>query len=225
MKKERKEKILSVRVIYYLVGFLIMTLGIAISVKSNLGVSPVSSIPYTITCVWGIEMGRATILFHIALVLLQIILLRRAFQIKNLLQVPIGIIFGAFTTLCNSLVAFFPDPSFIGIRILMMLVSTFLIALGIFFYVPADFVPLAGEGAMLSIAKISGIKFSSIKLAFDISMVVISLITCIALIGRLGSVGIGTIFAAVLVGMELKLITRYFGELRDKVMTKQIENA
>ena len=29
------------------------------------------------TCVWGIEMGKATILFHVGLVLLQIILLRR----------------------------------------------------------------------------------------------------------------------------------------------------
>lgn len=43
----------------------------------KLGVSPVSSIPYTMTCVWGIEMGKATILFHVGLVLLQIILLRR----------------------------------------------------------------------------------------------------------------------------------------------------
>jgi cytidylate kinase len=38
-----------------------MTIGIALSVKSNLGVSPVSSIPYTMTCVWGIEMGKASI--------------------------------------------------------------------------------------------------------------------------------------------------------------------
>ena len=45
-----------------------MTIGIAISVKSNLGVSPVSSIPYTMTCVWGIEMGKATILFHTIIV-------------------------------------------------------------------------------------------------------------------------------------------------------------
>ena len=38
-----------------------MTIGIALSVKSNLGVSPVSSIPYTMTCVWRIDMGKASI--------------------------------------------------------------------------------------------------------------------------------------------------------------------
>ena len=37
--------------------------------------SPVSSIPYTMTCVWGLEMGKATILFHIGLVLIQFLLL------------------------------------------------------------------------------------------------------------------------------------------------------
>ena len=67
------------RLAAYFLGFLIMTLGIAISVKSNLGVSPVSSIPYTMTCVLGIEMGKATIIFHILLVLLQIIILRKDF--------------------------------------------------------------------------------------------------------------------------------------------------
>lgn len=45
----------------YFIGLFVMTIGIALSVKSNLGVSPVSSIPYTMTCVWGIEMGKASI--------------------------------------------------------------------------------------------------------------------------------------------------------------------
>ena len=71
MKQETKETSIFVRFLVYVTGFLIMTLGIAISVKSDLGVSPVSSIPYTMTCVWGIEMGKATILFHVGLVLLQ----------------------------------------------------------------------------------------------------------------------------------------------------------
>lgn len=85
---------LFVRISAYVIGLLIMTLGVAISVKSNLGVSPVSSIPYTITCVVGLEMGKATILFHVVLVLFQILLLRRAFQAKNLFQIFAGILFG-----------------------------------------------------------------------------------------------------------------------------------
>ena len=217
MKQETKETSIFVRFLVYVTGFLIMTLGIAISVKSDLGVSPVSSIPYTMTCVWGIEMGKATILFHVGLVLLQIILLRRAFQLKNLLQIPVGILFGYLTTFSNYLMTFLPDPGHLYIQLLMMVVSAVLIAIGIFFYVPMDLVPLAGEGAMLAISKVTKKPFSTIKLIFDISMVVISLITCLVLIHSLGSVGLGTVIAAILVGVSLKIITRIFGPARDRV--------
>ncbi len=207
---------IAVRFIIYIIGLLIMTLGIAVSVKSNLGVSPVSSIPYTMTCVWGIEMGRATIFFHIGLVIIQIILLRSKFQLKNLLQIPVGVMFGYMTTFSNHLMTFFPDPENLYIRLAMMLVSTVLIAIGLFFYVPADIIPLAGEGVMLAISKVTGIVFSTVKVAFDITMVVVSLAACIILIHSLGSVGIGTVIAAFLVGIVLKFITKLFGESRDK---------
>lgn len=77
---------IKIRLVVYLIGLFIMTLGISMSAKSNLGVSPVSSIPYTITCITGLEMGKATILFHIVLVALQFVILRGAFQIKSLLR-------------------------------------------------------------------------------------------------------------------------------------------
>ena len=59
------------RITIYILGLFIMALGISMSVKSVLGLSPVSSIPYTITCITGLEMGKATILFHIGLVVMQ----------------------------------------------------------------------------------------------------------------------------------------------------------
>ncbi len=148
-----------VRIFAYIVGLLIMTLGVAISVKSNLGVSPVSSIPYTITCVAGLEMGKATIVFHAALVLIQILLLRKAFQAKNLLQIFAGILFGYFTTLCNSLMVYFPAPTNLIPRLAMM----------------------------LAISKVIKKPFPTVKIAFDIGMVVISLITCLICLHSLGS--------------------------------------
>ena len=203
------------RLVLYFGGFFIMTLGIAISVKSDLGVSPVSSIPYTITCVFGLEMGKATILFHIGLVILQILVLRKAFQAKNLLQVMVGVIFGYFTTFCNYLMTFLPAPSNIAVRLGMMLISVFLIAFGIFLYVPTDIMPLAGEGAMLAISQVSGVAFSTIKIIFDCSMVAVSLVTCLIMLHALGSVGVGTVAAAVLVGVALKGITKVLGKHRD----------
>ena len=214
----KKNNNLKVRIPMYFVGLFLMTIGIAISVKSNLGVSPVSSIPYTMTCVWGIEMGKATILFHTILVLIQIILLRRNFKPINLLQIAVSVVFGYFTTFCNYLVSFLPTPENIPIRIIMMLISTVFIAVGIFFYLPPNLMPLAGEGAMQAVSQITGMDFSKVKIRFVCTMVLISIITCLITIHSPGSVGIGTVIAAVLVGTVLGIVTRLFGQQRDRLL-------
>ncbi len=206
--EEKNTRSIINRLICYFAGLFIMTIGIAVSVKSDLGVSPVSSIPYTMTQCWGIEMGKATILFHCVLVLLQIIILRKKFKLKSLLQVPVGIIFGYFTTFCNYLMSFFPTPENIVIRIAMILISAVLVAIGIFFYLPADIMPLAGEGVMQAVSEVTKAAFSKVKVAFDITMVVISLITCLIVLHNLGSVGIGTVLAAILVGTILGRIIK-----------------
>lgn len=116
--------------------------------------------PYAMTCIWGIEMGKATILLHCSLVLLQIILLRRNFKPVNLLQVAVGIVFGYFTTFCNWCVSFLPEPDGIVLRVILLLLS----------------------------------------------------VVCI---GSFGSVGVGTVIAAVLVGMVLEFFTKWLGARRD----------
>lgn len=218
LKDKIKSEHYIVRFIVYIIGLFIMTLGVSMSVKSDLGVSPVSSIPYTITCIFGLEMGKATILFHIFLVIIQIFILRKEFKAKNLLQVVVGILFGYFTTFSNYLFTYLPTPNNMFIRLVLMIVSTLLIAVGIFFYLPADIVPLAGEGAMKAISDKTGIVFSRVKIGFDLTMVLISLISCLVALHRLGSVGVGTIIAAVLVGINLDIVTKLFGKQRDKLL-------
>ena len=202
-------KHLNVRLPMYFIGLFVMTVGIALSVKSNLGVSPVSSIPYTITCVWGLEMGKATILFHITLVLIQLLLLRKNFKPVQLLQIPVGIVFGYFTTFCNYMI--------------MLFASTLFIAFGIFLYLPTDLIPLAGEGCMQAVSTVTHIEFSKVKISFDCAMVLVSALTCLVILHSLGSVGIGTIIAAVLVGTLVGLINRAFAKQRDQLLGKTTE--
>ena len=77
-----------------LVGLVIMSLGVAFSIKAGLGTSPVSSDPYVLSENTGLTVGQTTIIFNCGLVLLQILLLRRRFQLIQLVQVPVAIAFG-----------------------------------------------------------------------------------------------------------------------------------
>ena len=161
------------------------------------------------TCIWGIEMGKATILLHCSLVLLQIILLRRNFKPVNLLQVAVGIAFGYFTTFCNWCVSFLTEPDGIVLRVILLLLSVVCIALGIFLYMPPDIMALAGEGTIKAISDVSGMAFAKVKVLFDSSLVAISLAACLLCIG------VGTVIAAVLVGTVLGFFTKWLGARRD----------
>jgi len=189
-----------------------MTIGIGVSIKADLGVSPVSSVPYTITLIAGIEMGKATILFHIALVLLQVIILRKEFELKQLAQVPVGVLFGYFTTFSNYLTGLLPSPEHLAFQLLFLLISIIIVAIGLFLYIPADMIPLAGEGAMLAISRKTGISFPKVKIGFDVTVVLISGVVGLSVMHRFGSVGSGTVLAAVLVGVVLTFISRRFNE-------------
>ena len=191
----------------YFLGLFIMTIGIGMSVKSNLGVSPVSTIPYTITLIYGIEMGRATILFHIMLVLLQILILRKDFKIKNLLQVFVGVAFGYL------------------FRIIFLFISIICVSLGILLYMSSDLVPLACEGIMQSVSYKTKIEFSKCKIGFDVTMVVISAVTCYISLNKLGSVREGTVISAICVGMVLKILTKCFKNNIDEFLENDISIA
>lgn len=196
-----------------------MSIGIAFSVKSNLGVSPVSSIPYTITLITGLEMGKATIVFHIFLIILQILILRKDFDKKNLLQLFVAFIFGYFTTFSNYLLSFVPPLQNYIIKLVFLLISILCVGIGIFLYMSGDIIPLAGEGVMYAVSTKYSKDFSKVKICFDVSMVVISSITCIIFIHNLGSVREGTIISSILVGSVLGLVTKMYKDKLDNFLT------
>lgn len=197
------------RIFNYLFGLFLITLGVGFSIKSNLGSTPVSSIPYTITIIWGIEIGQSTIIFHIFLVLIELLLLKKAFKPKHFLQVFVGILFGYFTSFSVYLTGLLPNPSNIFISIGLIILSVFLVALGLFFYVPTNIIPLSVEGITQAIAIVSNKPFPKIKVYFDITIVSSSFILCFIFLGIIGgSVGIGTIIAAIFVGITLKYIQK-----------------
>ena len=71
------EKLTFKRIFNYIFGLFLITLGVAFSIKSGLGSTPVASIPYALNLILNIDLGITTFMFQIFLVILQLILLRR----------------------------------------------------------------------------------------------------------------------------------------------------
>ncbi len=80
----------------FITGLFIMSIGVALSVKANLGVSPISCIPYVFSLRLPLTMGVLVIILNIMLIALQIILLKSRYKIFQLIQLPAVFVFGFF---------------------------------------------------------------------------------------------------------------------------------
>ena len=199
------------RICSFVVGLFIMSLGVAFSIVSTLGTTPISSISYSLALITNINIGITTFIFNAALILVQFLILRSRFHKKRLLQLINCVLFGYFTDLALYLVSFIPFDGSILMMIVFLAVSIFFTALGIFIYMPANIAPLPGEGCVESVAIVTGWRFSTIKIAFDAIMVIISLIMCgLWYTNIFGAVYIGTIVSAFLVGFTLRQISNLY---------------
>lgn len=194
------------RVFNYIFGLYLITLGVAFSIKSGLGSAPVSSIPYAMDLIWLINIGVATFIFHAVLVLIEWILLRDDFKRKHFLQVFVGVLFGVFTSFSVSLMEFIPPADTFLLALLMSILSIFFIALGLFFYVPTNIIPLSVEGVTQAIAIVSNKPFPKVKVFIDITIVATALALSYGFLGQFGSVGFGTILGALFIGATVKYI-------------------
>ena len=71
------DKKLIIRYILLILGVTIMSLGIALSLKSTLGTPPISCIPAVLAAAFPWTVGEFTILFNALLVIFQMVLLRK----------------------------------------------------------------------------------------------------------------------------------------------------
>lgn len=206
------------RVFNYVFGLYLITLGVAFSIKSGLGSAPVSSIPYAMNLIWAVEIGVATFIFHAILVAMEWALLRGDFKRKHFLQVFVGVLFGAFTSFSVTLMYFIPPADNLIWAFVMTVLSIFLIALGLFFYVPTNLIPLSVEGVTQAIAIVTDKPFPTIKVYFDICVVSTALILSYGFLGQFGSVGIGTILGALFIGTTVRYIHKIYGHFTGEDM-------
>ncbi|MDE6872020.1 MAG: hypothetical protein K2O58_04050 [Bacteroidales bacterium] len=227
-------------------GLILVAIGVAFSIKSDLGTSPISCPPYVLSLWGGLTVGQYTICMHLLFVCLQILLLRKKFKAENLLQLVASFLFGFLTDGALWLIQGISVSGFAD-KFYLMLLSCVITAVGISIEVRAKAWMLAGEMTTAAFAEVTGSKFSNVKIIFDISLVIIAALTSWAIFGNplaAGEftglkesllaqqegviIGIGTIVSAFLTGLLMKLIdpaTEFvFGGLLDRASKQSAEN-
>ncbi len=201
-----------------LISLFIMTLGVALCVRSCMGSSVISSmlLAFTLAGDAGLappfSLGMYTNLMNMLLVGAQILVLRRRFQPVQLLQLVIGFVFGALIDLNMALTASVAPTSIWG-QALAQFAGCTVMAVGIAFEVRCGSVTMPGEGLPIAIGRVTGQPFAKVKIYVDITLVAGAIVSCYLFFGRWlwNVVGIGTLFAMVYVGAAVRLIGRRLG--------------
>uniref|UniRef100_A9A728 Membrane protein YczE n=1 Tax=Methanococcus maripaludis (strain C6 / ATCC BAA-1332) TaxID=444158 RepID=A9A728_METM6 len=193
---------LILRIIIFTLGLFIMAFGVSLSVKANLGISPISCVPYVYSCKFPLTLGQITILFNAVLIMLQMILLRRNYRLI-LVQLPFVFVLGLFIDLTMYMISNLYIPNYVW-QVALCLLSCIAIAFGVFLEVKAKLIYLPGEGLAMAISDIFKKEFGKAKIGVDVSMVVVGIVSSFMFLHQIRGIGEGTIIAAVMVGCIVK---------------------
>ena len=62
------------RWVIYVIGMLVLAMGLTLNTKTGLGVSPILSLAYCSTQIWGVNLGDATFVLYTIFVIAQLII-------------------------------------------------------------------------------------------------------------------------------------------------------
>lgn len=215
MSKRLKNKITHPvrRSVLLSIGMIIMSFGVAFSIKSELGTSSISSVPYVTSVISGLSVGVTTIIMNFLFILAQIIILRKRYEWIQLLQLPAVVLFGVMIDVAGIVLEPIPVSNYFQ-RWVLCIVGILLLALGVSLEVTADFVTTPGEGLVIAICKVTPMKFGNMKVLFDVILVCVAVALSFAFLGKLDGVREGTVASAVFVGLITKLFRKPMKKLK-----------
>ncbi len=208
------------RVISFILSLFVLGIGVALTIRANLGSSPITCPPYVLSMMPSspLTVGGWIFCMQFFFVLLQWVLLRKDFQKIQILQLAICLLFGFF----SDLGMWITEPLQWGntglgyvARWIQLAVAGAILGIGVIWEVRSDILLIPGEGLPITISKVFHIDFGKVKIAFDVFLVTVAVICCYIAFGRWrwDLVGVGTLFSMFYVGMVVRAVSPHMNWL------------
>lgn len=217
--KMTKQEILK-RYVLLVIGLFFSAIGVAVTKRGDLGVSPISSVANVIAEKFSFfTLGNWLIVWNCVLIVGQIILLRKKFNPVQLLQIPLSFLFGWFTDLGVWLVSFVPADIY-PVRLLMVMIGTVILGFGITLCVIANVVMNSGEAFVKAVSDTVHKSFGNVKIAFDICCVTMAIILSLIFFDfKIVGTREGTIVAALCTGLVVKFFSKLLHDPAVRLLT------
>lgn len=199
------------RYLFFIAGLYVNSLGISLITKAELGTSPISSIPYTLSIGFPLSLGMFTLFYSLLLIVIQLVILGRRFPRQFWLQLPVSLGFSLFIDLSMGSLWFLTPESY-PVKVICLLVGCLVLGVGVFMEMAASVVMLPGECTIKAISVTWNKDFGKTKVAVDLTMALSAAVLGVFLYGALTGVREGTLISALLVGFIARWINQHLGD-------------
>ncbi len=213
------------RAVIYVLGLLILAMGLTLNTKAELGVSPIISVSYCVSDITQKNFGNMTLILYCSFVVVEIILHSinyrgkqlRTILVKDILQVPLSLIFTRFLNIFSFVIPKVDAMTdSIGaqwvIRCVMLVLAFTLTGIGAAMSLNMRLVPNPGDGIVQAISDCIHKSVGFTKNCFDIFNVIVAIAIGLIWTGHLHGVGVGTIVTVIGIGRVIAVFNHFFKE-------------
>ena len=200
------------RWVIYVVGMLVLALGLTLNTKTGLGVSPILSLAYCSTQIWGVNLGDATFVLYAMFVIAQLIIRGKHRQWYDLLQLPLSLVFSRVLNLYDRFITYDPARHGLAANLICLALAIIVTGIGVAMTVNMRLVPNPGDGIVQALADRIGKEQGVAKNIFDLGCVALTVVMGLTLRGEVIGVGLGTVIAMIGVGRAISLVNHFFKE-------------
>lgn len=196
----------------FLLGLFSLTLGIALVVKSNLGISVAMSFPYVLSLgLTKLTLGQwSYIVQGLSLVVLFFIV--KKLTVKHLMSFIVAFLFGLTLDMFNRLLVPFQVVTIME-RTMVFVLGSIVISIGVAAFVKSNYPIMPFDTFVKEVSIEKNIKYSKFKTGFDLVCLTTSLISSFMFFRKIQGVHIGTFISAMVLGSSIgfciDLMNRY----------------
>ena len=192
------------RVMIYLFGLSLLSLGVVLNTKTNYGVSPIGAVPYTLSQLTSFSLGYLTATVFCLYVVAQIFIIWKRFEKRVLLQLPISLLFGIFTDMFNHAIRISTDNHII--RSLLLIAAILSTALGVVLILKMNLVPCSPDGFTKEVSISIHKSFAFTKNIVDATSVALAITLGLVFGGKIIGIGLGTLASVIFIGRCIGLL-------------------
>jgi uncharacterized membrane protein YczE len=168
------------RIVFVGVCIVIAATGVAFSLKAAVGIGAWDALSQSTSLVIGIKVGTFSMILNISCVLVQLLVLRKDFKPIYFLQIGMAILLGMVVNIVfYDVLASVVFTSY-AIRMLVYVVSLFIIISAVSLIMSIDFLSLPLEAACQAVAIKTTISFAKLRQGIDFISIVLAIILSLA---------------------------------------------